>query len=198
MTLVKSRPILTKALSKPDVSRLSWVKTRLDPLASLEKEIQVDFSITPNSIGIALAGDDPDELTVLVNAVRDAYVDVMERSEEETVQHFLQNQMMWYFQELCTRAEHIRDAHVAAQVRLKQAEGMEAEALKTELAALEGQMKMNMPLGDGGQLKQPEEIVKRFNEHITNWKLIAEQRIPPTCETEPAHLTRNRPWPLPR
>jgi hypothetical protein len=206
--LVKSRPVLTKALSNPDVSRLSWVKTRLDPLASLENEIQVGFSTTNGFfIDIALAGDDPDELTVLANAVRDAYVDVVFDDEPREREKRL------------LKLRQIKDAHVAAQVRMKKAEGKDGEcsallvgfggsmpasialatssaycaahaafqrALKTELDALVAQMKMN--LGEiAAKLEQPEEIVKRCDALMVTLVTISkiESYGPPRYKTEP-------------
>jgi capsular exopolysaccharide synthesis family protein len=40
----------------------------------LQKKLEVDFSIGPEVLRIALAGDDPEELAVLVNAVVDSYL----------------------------------------------------------------------------------------------------------------------------
>jgi len=74
VALVRSRLVLNGALHNTKVAALPVVQEKLDPVAWLEKEIQVDFSLAPEILRIAMTGQDPAELTPIVDAVRDAYV----------------------------------------------------------------------------------------------------------------------------
>jgi succinoglycan biosynthesis transport protein ExoP len=74
ISLVKSRLVLDKALRRPEVVALSVVRDQDDPLDWLEKHIQADFSLAPETLRIWMTGDKPEELVVLVKAVREAYI----------------------------------------------------------------------------------------------------------------------------
>jgi capsular exopolysaccharide synthesis family protein len=87
ISLVKSRLVLNKALSNPKVAELSVVREQTDPLDWLERRVQADFSIAPESMRISMTGDKPEELVTVVEAIRDAYLtefhqkDRMERDD---------------------------------------------------------------------------------------------------------------------
>src|SRR5262249_43361439 len=73
VALIKSRLVLNAALRQPGAAELSVIRQQRDPVAWLESELQVDYTLGPEVLRIALTGDRPDELAVLVNAVTDAY-----------------------------------------------------------------------------------------------------------------------------
>jgi capsular exopolysaccharide synthesis family protein len=75
MTVVRSQLVLKAALKQPRVAELSIVAEKPSPLEWLTREIEVDFSMGPEILSIALAGDKPEELKTLVNAVMKAYLD---------------------------------------------------------------------------------------------------------------------------
>jgi capsular exopolysaccharide synthesis family protein len=114
IALVKSREVLTAAISNKafvpdherigagndntanvvDVSELSMIRTLRDKRGSdevvnwLERELQVDFSVGPELLRIALSGDQPEELKILVAAVRDAYLKkIVENENTESNKH---------------------------------------------------------------------------------------------------------------
>ena len=74
LALLRSRLVLNSALRNPKVASLQMIRDKLDPIAWLEKEIQADFSVAPEILRIALAGEEPKDLVPIVDAVRDAYV----------------------------------------------------------------------------------------------------------------------------
>lgn len=74
ITLMKSRPVLNAALRDPKVRGLAAVQKEIDPAAWLEKEIKADYSLAPEILRITIAGVDADQLTVLLDSVRDAYL----------------------------------------------------------------------------------------------------------------------------
>ncbi len=74
VALGKSRLVLRRALQDPAVARLSLVNGQLDALAWLEKEVRIDFAVAPQVMRISMSGLETDELEVLVNAVRKAFL----------------------------------------------------------------------------------------------------------------------------
>jgi capsular exopolysaccharide synthesis family protein len=85
---------LETALDKEEVRQLSMVrllreKRGLDEVISwLERELVVDFSVGPEILRIALNGDRPEELKVLVSAVEDAYLKfIANRHNEDAIKH---------------------------------------------------------------------------------------------------------------
>ncbi|HZY87031.1 MAG TPA: hypothetical protein VFE78_19505 [Gemmataceae bacterium] len=82
LTVVKSQLVLKAALKQPQVAELSTVAEKPSPLEWLTQEIEADFSMGPEILSISLAGDRPQELVVLVNAVMRAYLDEFVNEED--------------------------------------------------------------------------------------------------------------------
>lgn len=82
ITMVKSRLVLRSALRDPRVADVAVVREAKDPVDWLEKHIVADYLIAPEIMRIALSGDNPDELTLLVEAVRDAYLTEIVNKEQ--------------------------------------------------------------------------------------------------------------------
>lgn len=74
LALIRSRWVLGSALKQEKVSSLNLWRDKPERIEWLEKEIQADFTLAPEVLRISLSGDDPEELTTLVTAVREAYV----------------------------------------------------------------------------------------------------------------------------
>lgn len=74
LAILKSRMLLNASLRKQKVAELQIVRQQSDPVEWLEKEIQADFKLAPEVLRISLSGTSADELTILVNAVRDTYI----------------------------------------------------------------------------------------------------------------------------
>lgn len=70
---LRSRFVLGKALSNPDVARLPSVVGRRDPIQWLSDELSITFM--GEILFIGLSSDDPHEVVALVNAVTDAYME---------------------------------------------------------------------------------------------------------------------------
>jgi capsular exopolysaccharide synthesis family protein len=75
VALIKSRPIILAALRRPKVGDLGIVREKTDPATWLEEELQVSFLDKTEILRISLTGTNPEEVTVLVNAVKDAYLE---------------------------------------------------------------------------------------------------------------------------
>src|SRR5207302_638276 len=70
--LLKTRFVLNRALRAEAVSQLRVVQEQPDPVDWLETTLQVDF--LSEWMRIALVGDNPQELTIVVQSVSDAYL----------------------------------------------------------------------------------------------------------------------------
>lgn len=73
IALIKSRRVLTSTLKQPKVAALNCIKSNLEPIEWLEREVQADFSAAPDLLRISISGDNASELVTLVNEIRDAY-----------------------------------------------------------------------------------------------------------------------------
>ncbi len=84
IALVKSRLVLNAALRSPKVADLEVVRKHSNPAEWLETAIKADFSVAPEILTISMTGSNPDELTVLIDAVREAYLqEIVNREQTE-------------------------------------------------------------------------------------------------------------------
>jgi capsular exopolysaccharide synthesis family protein len=73
LALIKSRKVIQAALLK--ANQVAFLKTEPDPAGWLEKQLQATFIEGSNYLRLSLTGENPQDLTSLVNAVKDAYLD---------------------------------------------------------------------------------------------------------------------------
>jgi capsular exopolysaccharide synthesis family protein len=74
IALVRSRSVLQAALQRPGVADLEIVRQSGDPVGWLETELKADFKATAEQLQITLTGPDPRELVILLDAIREAYL----------------------------------------------------------------------------------------------------------------------------
>ena len=74
MAMVRSRPVLKRALARSEVAALGILRMEEDPLEWLEAKLQVDTAVSPEILRISLTGDQPEELAALVDAVTQVYL----------------------------------------------------------------------------------------------------------------------------
>lgn len=72
--LVKSRHVLQTAIDRPRVRDLTAIRNNSDPVGWLERELKADFKV-PGMLQITLDGPDPHDLVVLLDAIREAYLE---------------------------------------------------------------------------------------------------------------------------
>ena len=75
MAMIQSRFVLNAALRQPGISELETIRTKTYPLEWLEDKITVGTYNSPEILKISLEGDNPEDITKIVNAVKDAYLD---------------------------------------------------------------------------------------------------------------------------
>src|SRR5947209_5544469 len=76
-SFIKNRKTIGGALLDPKngIAQLPMLRDEEDPAASLEDKITIDLTDTSNSaLRVALSGDDPRQITLIVNAVVDYYL----------------------------------------------------------------------------------------------------------------------------
>lgn len=74
IAIIKSRLVLQAALDRPQVKALPVVQEQKDAVDWLDRELKVDYKLAPEVLSIAMSGDRPQQLAVIVNAVRDIYL----------------------------------------------------------------------------------------------------------------------------
>jgi len=75
MAMIQSRFVLNAALRQPGISDLETVRAKDFPLEWLEDNVAVDTYNSPEILKISLTSGDPEDITKIVNAVKDAYLD---------------------------------------------------------------------------------------------------------------------------
>ena len=91
--LIRSRFVLNPVMRAPGVAELEIVRSELDPVAWLESKLQVDFPSEAEIMRISLGGQNASEITVLVNAIADTYIQEVvdaERLRRQERQHELE------------------------------------------------------------------------------------------------------------
>jgi succinoglycan biosynthesis transport protein ExoP len=82
IALVKSRFVLNAALRDPEVAGLPMIREPIDPIGWLQSELLVDFSMAPEILKIAMKGDHPEQMRVLVAKITRAYLDEIVKRED--------------------------------------------------------------------------------------------------------------------
>ena len=86
LALLRSRGVIEQALQRPEVANLSLLRGVPDPIALIEKHVQVDANRGPEILVIGMSGDQPAELPVIVNAMVAIFVEESQRREATTHQ----------------------------------------------------------------------------------------------------------------
>jgi capsular exopolysaccharide synthesis family protein len=80
--LLKSSFVMQATLRKPELKRLATIQEHQDELVDwLTNEIMVDFPGDAEIMRVAMKGDRPNDLKVIVNAVKDSYLDEIVNAE---------------------------------------------------------------------------------------------------------------------
>jgi capsular exopolysaccharide synthesis family protein len=104
IAMVKSHLVLSAALQDSKVADLRLVHEQADPVAWLEKNIRADYATAPEILSISLNGDRPEDLVLLVDVIREAYLrEVVNRERNE----------------LQSRLNHLKELYDAQQEILK-------------------------------------------------------------------------------
>lgn len=84
--VLRSHFVLNAALRDPEVAALPMLKAQDDPVRYLEEELQIDVADGSELIKPKLSGDDPRAITMIVNAIHDAYFSEVVEAERKRKQ----------------------------------------------------------------------------------------------------------------
>jgi capsular exopolysaccharide synthesis family protein len=84
--VLRSHFVLAAALRDPEVTALPMLREQADPVRFLEEELQIDFSDGSELIKPKLSGDDPRAITLIVNAIHDAFFSEVVEAERKRKQ----------------------------------------------------------------------------------------------------------------
>jgi polysaccharide biosynthesis transport protein len=149
---VKSRLVLNAALRNPTVQGLALLRDQPDHLAWLEQEVKVDFHGGPEILSISLSGQDPEELTRLVDAIQKAYL-----KEVIDVEVSRQRQTMLLLKEVASRYDKkLRDIRTSMRKLREQVRtgDPEALALLVKMATMEANHVQNELLTVRSELRR--------------------------------------------
>lgn len=122
--LIKSHMIINRALRKPEIINLPMLQGLDAPIAFLEEKVVIEFSERSELMKVLMAGEDPQQITKIVNAVADAFI-----SEVET---YKQNKQYQYDKLLRAKADQekaLEELQRSYQAQFRKDSGNEA-ALK--------------------------------------------------------------------
>jgi hypothetical protein len=83
VALAKIRPVLNAALRKAEVGSLPLLREQADPIGWLDKHLEVSFDKDSGILRIALRTGPPKARIIIVDAVRDAYLDEVVYKEND-------------------------------------------------------------------------------------------------------------------
>lgn len=75
MTFMKTRPVLMEALGREGVRDCRTLADVDHPMEWLDEELEIEEDTSPEFVRISLSGPYPEDLALIVNAVKDAYMD---------------------------------------------------------------------------------------------------------------------------
>lgn len=101
IAMLRSRRVLEHAINKLADKRLKSIDSNPDPVTWLETALQADFSLAPEHLRITLKGANPDELLLILNAVRESYLSICVNTEQT-----VRNERLTELKEM--RVEHTR------------------------------------------------------------------------------------------
>jgi len=85
--LVKADFVLTSALEHPELHSLPIIRQTRSPVSWLRANLRVEFPGNSQVMEVSLAGDDPNEVTKLLNAVVGAYLEQVVNTERDRRRH---------------------------------------------------------------------------------------------------------------
>src|SRR3954464_8635651 len=84
--VLRSHFVLAAAIRDPEIAALPMLKAQEDPVRYLEEELQIDSSDGSELIKPKLSGDDPRAITMIVNAIHDAFFSEVVEAERKRKQ----------------------------------------------------------------------------------------------------------------
>ncbi|OWK47517.1 polysaccharide biosynthesis tyrosine autokinase [Fimbriiglobus ruber] len=130
MRLLKTRMLLDRVVSNPNVSRLPDIKGTDDPVTFLEDRIKLRWG-SPEILEVSMNGDDPKQILLIVNTMVDEYIKDADSDERQGRQR--RRKIIEAHLETLNRLIKSREDRLKDWVKLGQAPGEQASVLKMKL-----------------------------------------------------------------
>ena len=163
--LIKSPKVLEAALHQDKVRNLSMVAAQYDPVSWLENTLSVEPIRNTELLRVALSGQDAEEITTLVNAVVQAYLqEVVNRDQRQRFEKLKDVKEVCEKSEDKLRKQRKRLQGVAESVKANDSENAQLRqkialeeyvALRKELIALGSELRQAAKLRDADSPRIP-------------------------------------------
>lgn len=177
LALIKSRLVLNTALKYPGISKLQIIQQQHDPVTWLEKQLLIDFSKGPEILRIAINGENPDELSQIVVAVRAAYLaEVVDKEKNRRKDQLDDIERHWkrYDDTLREKRAKLRELAEAVGSGEAKAIALKQQFALENMAALE---KEYFSIGAELRRQRVEAAVLETKERASNQKPITDAMI---------------------
>jgi succinoglycan biosynthesis transport protein ExoP len=217
IALIKSRPIILAALRRPGIAELAIIRSQDDPAVWLEDNLKAAFLEKTDILRVSLDGAEPKELPVLVNAVKDAYMEEEVNAQRNKKLALLDDLEKVYLSS-DEKIRHQRAALRDLAQRLKssdvQALGIKQKAILDEYASLRKELSLlqaqvrgaeialsvhktngdraNVPAAPDAFLEQAVEADLSVARKKVELEQLDSQIAQMAALTEPGHPTRDR------
>lgn len=189
LALIRSRLVLNAALKQPAVLELQSIRQQHDPVTWLEKQIVIDFSMGPEILRIALHGENQDEISKIVRAVRDAYLaEVVDKEKNRRRDRLEEMEKHWkrYDETLRSKRTRLRDLAESVGSGEAKAIALKQQFALENLAALEKEF-----FGIGAELRrQRVEVSALEAKERANQQPISESQIDEQLKKETSYLAQ--------
>lgn len=112
VAFLKSEVVISSVLRKPEIADLPFLRDQLDPVGFLTRNLAVERAGSPEIMRLSLIGDDPKAIADVVNAVKDAYLDLVANEDIKKRQLYREDLEKIYSDsevQLQTRKQKFRD-----------------------------------------------------------------------------------------
>ncbi len=148
-TLIKSRLVLDTVVKDPKVASLETIreaaqKDQGDPVDWLAKEVNVDFPPGSQILQIALSGEHPADLAVLVNAITDTYLRlVVDKAYNDRISRVETLRKLYgkYQEDMKTRREQIRRLALATGSDERRTLALKSQESQKKLQSLQDRIR---------------------------------------------------------
>jgi len=143
LAMMRSRIVLEEALKQPEVAKLPVVREQIDPAEWLDKELQIEFAQGSEILRVTMSHADAKVPSTLVNAVVQAYYDLVVLADEERRgKRALDLKVSWtrYQENLRNKREDLKLASMAAGSDDKQALAILQRSEAERLAEAEAEL----------------------------------------------------------
>jgi capsular exopolysaccharide synthesis family protein len=155
---VKSRLVGEATIQELGPRNLAMFRAEPDPAAWVEKQVKADFTVAPEILKLTIQGSDPDELLLVLNTVREAYLrEVVNRDRNDRASRLRQLTELTAGQETALAAHRQKMSSRAEALGARDLTALRAryEHALTQSHALKTERLYYRALAERGELEAP-------------------------------------------